>query len=93
MLDHLAQAEAELADLAKLPVESISRRGEHAMSVGAYKAQRKREVIAKLREAIRHRVAWHVLEIAKAGAKGFTATDDHEPKRRSVANPRMSSHV
>jgi hypothetical protein len=87
MIDHLAQAEAALAELTKLPIEP-TRPGQHAMSVGAYKATRKRAVIQQLRDAIRHRVAWHASEIAKAEALGFSATESHEPKRRSNANPR-----
>jgi hypothetical protein len=91
MLGHLVQAEAELTELSKLPVEPS--RPDRTMSVAAYKASQKRKVIEKLREAIRHRLAWHVEQLALAEAAGFTATSDHEPKKRSVAHPRTSSHA
>jgi hypothetical protein len=91
MLAHLALAEEQLAQLAQEPVEPRQR--SNAMSASAFRAKRKREVIAKLKQAIRARVAWHHDQIALAAARGIFATGEHEPKRRSRQGPGVSAHA
>jgi hypothetical protein len=92
MIEHLDLAERKLAELSRLPVEP-RRPGQNSMSLAAMKAKRKRQVIKQLQRAIRDRIAWHRGQIELAADRGFTASADHEPQRRSVKNPRLPAHV
>jgi hypothetical protein len=92
MIEHLDLAERELEALSQQPVEP-KHPGQNASSVAAYKARRKREVIAQLRQAIADRLSWHASEIRKAQQRGFAIASEHEPKRRSVANPRLPANA
>jgi hypothetical protein len=76
LLAILADSERELA---KFTNETGKR--------AAYEARRKRTVIAKLKDAIRSRIAWHRSEIDKAAAAGFTAGPEHQPRARSIRYP------
>jgi hypothetical protein len=83
LLAHLAFQEAELVELLDRPIEPRGTRG-HAMSERGYKVNRKRAVIAKVRQAVVDRMAWHAAEIRKAEAAGFTAASEHEPRTRTI---------
>ncbi len=82
LLQHLAFQVDELRQL-ELETDNVSR----------YKASRKKIVIAKLHTAIRNRMAWHAAELAKGEAAGFAASEDHQPRARSVLVAGRSLHV
>src|SRR6266849_9818305 len=90
LIAHLVAAEEELKYFESLPQTPI--RKEHGMSVAAYKAMRKRKVIAQLQRAIRARIAWHREQIALAKSRGIVADENFTPKLRSEV-PREVAHV
>jgi hypothetical protein len=84
LLDRLEIVEKEIA---VLEVE--------ADKPSAYQCKRKRRVLAKMRAAVRSRLAWHQEELRKGVAAGFAPSEHFEPRTRSINYPktRASAHA
>jgi hypothetical protein len=82
LLRHLAVAEDDLKFLESLPQKP--KRKANGMSVAAYQAMRKRQVIAQLHQAIQARIGWHKEQIALAKSVGVVADETFEPKMRTL---------
>jgi hypothetical protein len=84
LIDRLEVAEKELEVLETTAGKPAS-----------YNAMRRRRVVAKLKAAIRSRLAWHEAELRKGVDAGFSPSEHFVPRTRSIVYPvtRARAHV